>query len=266
MDVFISWSGNRSRAVADLLDEWLQCVLQAIDPWMSSKDIDRGSLWFTEISNQLQQTKVGIVCLTRDNINKPWILFEAGALAKGLSSARVCTLLVDLESIDISDPLAQFNHTSPTRDGLFELVRTLNNALGEKALKEKVLLQVFNTYWPQFEIDFQTALTNNPAGIPEEVRTEESLLAELLKTTRSLDRRMRGIEKSVESNDIESNKLSSDTTSRRAYGARTPITDDKLHRHAVMELHDLMTHGLDFESAIYKMKSRYPDEILNSMG
>ncbi len=195
MQVFISWSGDRSRAVAELLDEWIQCVLQAIRPWMSSKDIDRGSLWFSEISDQLKDTKIGIICLTRDNLNKPWILFEAGALAKGLSSARVCTFLIDIEPTDVDNPLAQFNHTMPDREGLYELVRTLNSALGERALREKVLEQVFNTYWPQFESGFKEALKNNESGaahIP--VRSEESLLSEVLRTVRTLDRRLRSVE------------------------------------------------------------------------
>lgn len=196
MQVFISWSGDRSRAVAELLDEWIQCVLQAIRPWMSSKDIDRGSLWFSEISDQLKDTKIGIVCLTKDNQSKPWILFESGALAKGLSSTRVCTFLIDIEPTDVDNPLAQFNHTMPTKDGLYELTRTLNSSLGEHTLREKVLEQVFETYWPQFEDGFLKALESNPAGEHAPARTEESILSEVLRTIRSLDRRVRSIEHS----------------------------------------------------------------------
>ena len=147
MNIFLSWSGERSRAVSDLLDEWLQCVIQAVEPWMSSKDIDRGTLWFSEISDQLQNTSIGIICLTKDNLEKPWILFEAGALAKGLKNTRVCTFLIDLEPNDVGTPLSQFNHTLPNKAGLWALVRTLNNALQDKGLKEKTLEQVFETYW-----------------------------------------------------------------------------------------------------------------------
>src|SRR5690349_13640049 len=116
MKVFISWSGARSRAVAELLNDWLKCVLQALRPWLSTQDIDRGALWFTEIHGQLNDTSIGIVCLTQENKNRPWILFESGALAKGLSTSRVCTLLIDLEPSDLDDPLAQFNHTFPRKD------------------------------------------------------------------------------------------------------------------------------------------------------
>jgi hypothetical protein len=191
MKVFISWSGERSKAVAEVLDEWLQCVLQAIDPWMSSKDIDRGSLWFSELSNQLADTKLGIVCLTRENKTRPWILFEAGALAKGLTSARVCTFLIDLEPTDIDDPLAQFNHSRPDEGGVYDLLRTINSSLGDRALKEKVLERVFETYWPQFQAGFQKALEENSITGPVEERTDENVLREVLTSVRRLDRKMR---------------------------------------------------------------------------
>ena len=94
--------GERSKQVGLLLDEWIKCVIQAINPWISVHDIERGSLWFSEITNQLADTSIGIICLTKENKNKPWIpVFEAGALAKGLTSNRVCTLLVDLNGSDL---------------------------------------------------------------------------------------------------------------------------------------------------------------------
>lgn len=194
MQVFISWSGERSKAVAELLDWWLQCVLQRVTPWMSQKDIDRGSMWFSELTDQLKGTTIGVVCLTKDNLDKPWILFEAGALAKGLTSSRVCTLLIDLEPADISDPLAQFNHARPDRDGVYLLVRTLNKSLGEDALQEKVLDQVFETYWPQFQEAFDKALEDHPAGKAQPKRKESDMVAEILGAVRSLDRRMRSME------------------------------------------------------------------------
>lgn len=194
MNIFLSWSGERSRAVSDLLDEWLQCVIQAVDPWMSSKDIDRGTLWFSEISDQLQNTSIGIICLTKDNLEKPWILFEAGALAKGLKNTRVCTFLIDLDPNDIGTPLSQFNHTLPNKPGLWALVKTLNNALQEKGLKEKTLGQVFETYWPKFEESFNEIISEiKPAGTIKK-RPDKDILMEILETSRSMDRRVRMLE------------------------------------------------------------------------
>lgn len=161
---------------------------------MSSKDIDRGSLWFSEITDQLQNTSIGIICLTQENKNKPWILFEAGALAKGLSSNRVCTFLIDLEPTDVGNPLAQFNHTNAQQESMWALVLTLNKSLKERALKEKVLEEVFETYWPKFEARFNEIIENTPAAAVKEQRTENEILIEILSATRSLDRRVRSIE------------------------------------------------------------------------
>jgi hypothetical protein len=198
MKVFLSWSGGRSKEVATMLSEWLCCVIQAARPWISTRDLDRGSLWFGEINDQLKDTTVGIICLTQENRARPWILFEAGALAKGLSTSRVCTLLVDLEPKDVEDPLAQFNHTLPTRDGMYGLVRTLNSTLGSASLDLRILEQVFSTYWPQFQTRFAEVLKTTDAGAPTKPRTKEDVLGEILDNTRTMNSRIRRLESEVE--------------------------------------------------------------------
>ncbi|MCQ4165126.1 toll/interleukin-1 receptor domain-containing protein [Tahibacter harae] len=194
MKVFISWSGARSKAVAELLSDWISCVLQNCRPWISTRDIDRGSLWFSEIHDQLKDTSIGVVVLTMENRERPWILFEAGALAKGLSTSRVCTLLVDLEAKDIQDPLAQFNHTVPNREGMKNLVFTLNAALGENRLRDRTVTDVFDTYWPQFEHSFAEALKENKPGKAPPLRQQGDVLNEILEVTRALSNRMRELE------------------------------------------------------------------------
>lgn len=161
---------------------------------ISTGDIDRGALWFSEIHDQLQDTSVGVVCLTQENKHRPWILFEAGALAKGLSSNRVCTFLIDLKPSDLEDPLSQFNHTLPERDSIWELVRTLNNCLEKSSLDERVLTQVFDTYWPQFESRFAGILTSTPDSVNAEPRKPESMLEEILENTRYLQARVQRLE------------------------------------------------------------------------
>ena len=198
MKVFLSWSGNRSKEVANLVSDWLCCVIQASRPWVSTRDLDRGSLWFGEINDQLKDTTVGIICLTQENKSRPWILFEAGALAKGLSTARVCTLLVDLEPKDIEDPLAQFNHTLPNRESVLGLVRTLNGTLGTLSLDVRTLEQVFDTYWPQFEQRFKKVLATTESPGPSKPRPKEDVLGEILENTRTLSSRIRKLEYETE--------------------------------------------------------------------
>lgn len=194
LKIFISWSGNRSRAVAEVLSDWIKCVLQASEPWISTRHIDRGSLWFSEINERLKEISVGIVCLTQENKDKPWILFESGALAKGLTGSRVCTFLVDLQPHDLTDPLAQFNHTKPDKDSVWELVRTLNLCLDEKSLEERVLEKAFEVYWPIFENGFAEALADNEPEKPSKPRPKEDVLMEILSATREMSKRITALE------------------------------------------------------------------------
>ena len=194
MKVFVSWSGQRSKAVAEMFSDWLKCVIQASQPWTSTRDIDRGAIWFSEINDKLKDVSVGVICLTQENKGKPWILFETGALAKGLSTNRVCTFLIDLSPEDLQDPLAQFNHTTPNISSMWELVRTINSCLNEKALDERILKQVFDTYWPQFNSSFQDALEKNPPNEIIPPRSEQDILTEILNNTRSLASRVRNLE------------------------------------------------------------------------
>ena len=94
--VFISWSGERSRCVAEALRGWLPAVLQNVKPWMSAADVEKGTRWESEISTRLEEADVGIICLTPDNLDSRWLLFEVGALSKKLGKSRVCTYLLDL--------------------------------------------------------------------------------------------------------------------------------------------------------------------------
>lgn len=193
MKVFMSWSGARSKAAAELLHDWIKCVIQASKPWISTRGIGRGAVWFSEINNELKDTTVGIICLTHQNKSAPWILFEAGALAKGLTTTKVCTFLVDLSPTDIQDPLAQFNHTMPNREGMMSLAATLNSAL-TTPLDNSTLTSVFEAFWPQFERDYAQLLNDFPQEVVVEARSETSLLEEILESTRGLAQRMRAIE------------------------------------------------------------------------
>ena len=91
MNVFLGWSGNLSHKVAKELVLWITQVIQAVKPWISSQDIEKGARWFKEIGESLSNTDFGILCLTGSNLSAPWILFEAGALSKSSGQANVPT-------------------------------------------------------------------------------------------------------------------------------------------------------------------------------
>lgn len=116
MKVFISWSGELSQLVALCLRSWIHDVIQIAEPYVSSEDLEKGSRWFAEVDKELGICEFGITCLTRENMNKPWVLFEAGAMSRSINSARVTPLLVDLTPADLSGPLAQSNDSTYIRE------------------------------------------------------------------------------------------------------------------------------------------------------
>ncbi|WP_368085194.1 TIR domain-containing protein [Vibrio splendidus] len=96
MKVFISWSGDESHKVALALREWLPSVVQSIDPYVSSEDIDKGTRWASDIAGELDESAFGILCVTKQNLDAPWLNFEAGLLEKVLIRVRSAPFFLEL--------------------------------------------------------------------------------------------------------------------------------------------------------------------------
>src|SRR3954447_17273409 len=95
MRIFVSWSGDRSKAAALALKSLLQDVLgDSIDVFFSDH-INPGELWAQRLGRELEQSDFGVLCLTRDNFLAPWLLFEAGAIANKFGSGRVVPYLIE---------------------------------------------------------------------------------------------------------------------------------------------------------------------------
>ena len=151
MKVFLSWSGEQSRQVAEALRDWLPNVIQSIVPFMSEEDIDKGTRGYQEIAQQLNDSKVGIICLTRENINKPWINFEAGAISKTVEDTYVCPYLYKLEPTDLTGPLSQFQATMSDYEDTKRLLLTINKANEKLLISENKLEAAFNKWWADYE-------------------------------------------------------------------------------------------------------------------
>ena len=185
-EIFLSWSGERSKFVAELLYEWIPNVIQDVKPWISSEDIYAGDRWFNEICKKLENYQFGIICLTPENITSPWFLFEAGALAKAIEESSVCPYLIDLTSSGFKGPLAQFHSIEATEDGTFNLIKSINHALGEDCLSERRLKDTFDHWWP----GLKDKLDDLPSSEVEEMpkRDDSDILKEILELVRSLAR------------------------------------------------------------------------------
>src|SRR5687767_3321645 len=111
MKIFISQSGDRSKALALALEALVRRLIPGADPCVSDTGIDKGARPLAEIATSLGEAGGGIICLTSENLTKPWILFEAGALSRQPTD-RVWTVLLDIENAQVEPPLGQFQHTT----------------------------------------------------------------------------------------------------------------------------------------------------------
>lgn len=186
MKIFISWSGEPSRQIARALRDWLSVVVQHVEPWMSDEEIQSGTRWNDSVAQSLDDTNFGIVCVTRANQSAPWLMFEAGALAKRLQQARVVPLCIDLEASDITSPLQAFQARRLNQEGMRRLVYELSD-LAEHPRPRESIDTLFDAMWPRLEAAVAEAATTTASpGKPR--RTPEDMLAELVTRVRNIER------------------------------------------------------------------------------
>lgn len=150
MNVFLSWSGDLGCKVAVTLRDWLPYVIQSVKPFVSTRDIAKGDDWLDIIRDQFKDSDFGLVCVTRENVNSPWVNYEVGALHS--QGVRVAPFLFDIGRSEISkSPLLQFQSTIFEKEDLRELVRSINGTDTRSCLSLDRLDVTFDTWWPRLE-------------------------------------------------------------------------------------------------------------------
>lgn len=188
MKVFISWSGETSKNVATAIREWLPTVLQTVKPYFTPSDIEKGTRWSSDIAQELDDSMAGIFCVTSQNLNSQWLMFEAGAISKKVEQSLVCPILIGLENSDISGPLTQFQTTLFEKSDFRRLVSDLNKANTSNVLEEGVLNTVFEKFWPELESKVKGIIeaTGGVDGTATDLRSDRELLEEVLDLSRAL--------------------------------------------------------------------------------
>ena len=143
MKVFISWSGPLSEKLGESIRNWLPNVIQSVEPYFTPSDVDKGTRWLSELTEVLNDSKVGILCVTRDNIDSDWLLFEAGVLSKQLKQTHVCPVLFGIKPTDLAGPLKQFQATKFEKGDFRKLIGVINDCLEDGKLPQKNLNTVF---------------------------------------------------------------------------------------------------------------------------
>lgn len=223
MKVFLSWSGGHSHKVALVFRDWLPSVIQEIEPYVSSEDIDKGARWSTDIAKELEDSTFGILCVTRENINAPWLNFEAGALSKTMDKSFVSPFLFDIKRSEVHGPILQFQSTVFEKEDLKKLVNTLNKACEKDRLSTDRLSKTFEVWYPTLETELN-ALREVPAteeqqpeGALKDAHTQE-VLEEILELTRINQKLIRNPEGAIADQVEETRQMVRDLLER--YGRK----------------------------------------------
>jgi hypothetical protein len=186
MKVFISWSGDTSRLIAEALREWLPMAIQAVKPYMSQRDNEAGIRWEGMVSAQLANSNFGILCLTPDNLNSAWLNFEAGALGKVVDEARVVPLLYKVAAANVARPLGMFMSKPLDEEGIKETLKAINNSLPEDRRIDPIALdEVSTAMWPWLKQKLDRVDEHVVSGEPQP-RDSREMLEEVLDQVRSL--------------------------------------------------------------------------------
>jgi hypothetical protein len=190
MKVFISWSGDRSKAIAEELRDWLPTIVQSIDPFISTQDVPVGGRGLNVLASELQDCSFGIICLTQENMKGQWIHFEAGALSKVIEVSRVVPLLLDLKISDLTGPLVQFQAIAmEDRDGMFALIKALAEQ-SSPPITESRLQRLFDMLWPELEAKVSQLKAATASEPKQDSRSDREILEEILLLSRNAERQM----------------------------------------------------------------------------
>lgn len=124
MRVFLSWSGERSHAAAEVIQRLIPACVPGATAWMSSRDIRAGGRWTEDLFDAIGTSTAGIVLLTEENRTSPWIMFEAGCLCEPSRERIVVPVLVDAP-LELPGPLRHLQGVALDADGMASLAKNL---------------------------------------------------------------------------------------------------------------------------------------------
>lgn len=150
MKIFVSWSKEPAKSIARELKLFLEMTLRTADVWVSEADLVKGKRWGPQIAQELESTNVGIICVTPNNMQEPWLHFEAGALSKSIADAAIHPLCLAVGKSQLPSTLSQFQATEFDKQDILDLVLTINGA-NEAAEKEKDVRARFDRGWTALE-------------------------------------------------------------------------------------------------------------------
>lgn len=198
-NVFISWSQPQARAVARALHAFVRDVVPLAVPFMSDEDIESGGRWFARIEEELSSARFGIAVLTQENVTRPWLMFEVGALAKAVTSAsgeqragQVCPYV--LPPLKLSQfegtPLRDLHARLATKEHTLTLMRDVARVLGDDVDRTS---RLFERTWP----DLETVLKKLPEPVTTEAPSQAPDSAQVLAMLNALAREVADVKQGM---------------------------------------------------------------------
>ena len=177
MDVYLAYSGSRAKHVAQAFKQLVARVLPQLEVGGFESDLALGESWREALRSQSAPAEIAILFLTRENLGRPWVHYEAGQLAA--ASKRVVPYLVDLQPSELPAPLSQFQCVTTNFESnanLFELLATCD-AL---ELERPALASRVQPHWPEFLAQI--------ADLPPETSSPSEIAAALGQSAVNIDK------------------------------------------------------------------------------
>jgi hypothetical protein len=151
MKIFLSWSKDRSKAVAHALEAWLPEVIQVARPFMSERSIGAGTFHHTAVREAIADADYCVVCVTPENASEPWLNYEAGAIAERLNGKTCPYLFGEIDFATLaSAPLSRLQGRQATEPGTRTLLDEICGLLPVE-LRPRNLEGAFKRCWPELE-------------------------------------------------------------------------------------------------------------------
>ena len=184
MLLFIGWSGETSKKIAESLKRWIENVNPNVVPFVSFEDISLGANWNSALSKALTDANYGVLCVTPDNMKAPWLLYETGLMEAAMRQHNpqgepyITPLLFGVEhSGNLPSPLSHYQSAKFNRETMRRLVTQTNDVCrklyGAELMKARAGDRIDETFLTENE------LAQNFDGLYGELETE---ITEILQT------------------------------------------------------------------------------------
>jgi predicted nucleotide-binding protein len=198
--IYLGWSGEQSRRIANLFRDWLPQIFFSVEPVLAADDIEPGDVRWSYA--RLEGVDLAIFCLTRSNADSPWLNFEVGAAVKALDRGSIIPCALDVAAAELAGPISQFQVIFLDEIGINHLLGVINSR-SSNPVSIRVLQVRLAAILPELE-----SVIADIRGIDEELppfsvdtkpRTQDDLIDEMRGLLRDINFKVGALEERLTS-------------------------------------------------------------------